>query len=318
MNRGDTLGHDLRYQFGAAGPGSCPTGAVSAAAAGAGANTNRTLTTESWTDPTLPAGKHPGHHHHRLVLGRHRPAVHRRQHDQHRQATAGRQRQLRQHPQPGRAKHSATTPTTHHRPEQLPLRPVRPTPGPTTLAIGTDTANNAAPDPTTGQYDNSRLGQHQRGYEHAGTLALTQTGARIYNPDSGRFLPVEPIEGGSSNNDYCGGYSNLTRGKYLELAQAHHMAVDLGEGTESSRWFGVARCRRRNASTDSSTQAVTCKVDHEVHTGPGPPSGGRLDQRRPAQAERCALAAHLVTPQHLQRAPGRPTGRRTSGRERGQ
>ena len=54
---GGTLAHDVRYQFGTAGPGSCPTGTVSAAAAGA--NTNRTLMTDSWTDPTLPAGSTP-------------------------------------------------------------------------------------------------------------------------------------------------------------------------------------------------------------------------------------------------------------------
>ena len=52
-----TLMHDLHYEFGAAGPGSCPTGTVSAAAAGR--NTNRTLMTDSWTDPTLPAGSTP-------------------------------------------------------------------------------------------------------------------------------------------------------------------------------------------------------------------------------------------------------------------
>ena len=57
VHGGGTLAHDLRYEFGAGGPGSCPTGAVSAAAAGR--NTNRTLMTDSWTDPTLPAGSTP-------------------------------------------------------------------------------------------------------------------------------------------------------------------------------------------------------------------------------------------------------------------
>lgn len=72
-------------------------------------------------------------------------------------------------------------------------------------ADGTVDTDNV-PDNQPGQMDNGWLGQHQRPYEHAGALSLVQMGSRPYSPLLGRFLSVDPVDGGSANDyDYVNG-----------------------------------------------------------------------------------------------------------------
>ena len=84
------------------------------------------------------------------------------------------------------------------------------------------------PDNSDGDYDYGWLGSHQRPTDHGLPTTIVQMGARPYAPSLGRFLSVDPIEGGSCNDyDYvCGDPVNgldLT-GTHCSWRHPHHCA----------------------------------------------------------------------------------------------
>jgi large repetitive protein len=115
--------------------------------------------------------------------------------------------------------------------------------------IGTNLSDDTVPDTHVGGADNAWVGQHQKTYEHQGTIATIEMGARQYVAALGRFLEVDPIEGGVTNNydypadpvnmfDLSGNFAELIAG--LTAAIAIEATVGLADIWNPLGWALVA------------------------------------------------------------------------------